>query len=90
MPRGSWDRTDVDRGRAAGRRTSTLEDAGKLEAVRDALRAGDITRGAQLATRLSLMLVGVPLLLYGRSGRRARTCYPGCLERIRTPSAVYD
>ena len=30
----------------------SLEDAGKLDAVRDALRAGDITRGAQLATRL--------------------------------------
>ena len=29
----------------------SLEDAGKLDAVRDALRAGDITRGAQLATR---------------------------------------
>ena len=28
----------------------SLEDAGKLDAVRDALRAGDITRGAQLAT----------------------------------------
>ena len=30
----------------------SLEDAGKLDAVRDALRAGDITRGAQLATHL--------------------------------------
>ena len=30
----------------------SLEDAGNLDAVRDALRAGDITRGAQLATRL--------------------------------------
>ena len=30
----------------------SLEDAGKLDAVRDALRAGDITRGAKLATRL--------------------------------------
>ena len=30
----------------------SLEDAGKLDAVRDALRAGDITRGAQLANRL--------------------------------------
>ena len=28
--------------------------------------------------------------LYGRCGRRARACYPGCLSRIRTPSAVYD
>ena len=30
----------------------SLEDTGKLDAVRDALRAGDITCGAQLATRL--------------------------------------
>ena len=33
---------------------------------------------------------GAAVALYGRSGRRARTCYPGCLQRIRTPSAVYD
>ena len=31
---------------------TTHEDAGKLDAVREVLRAGDITRGAQLATRL--------------------------------------
>ena len=30
----------------------SLEDAGKLDAVREALRAGDITRGAKLATHL--------------------------------------
>ena len=30
----------------------SLEDPDKLDAVRDALRAGDLQRGAQLATRL--------------------------------------
>ena len=30
----------------------SLQDAGNLDAVRDALHGGDITRGAQLATRL--------------------------------------